>query len=157
MSYEKFDRGNGTIDVVYNTNKFIFSGNLSKGHISTPEKDVVYRGNIHIDNDDWETAYINLINYNSDKAGLKIIIKDMTMLSDELIEIENESIKLTSIASGTCVQIVEFTPFFSDYDTNSVEIDRVINSNPFLITLPQDSTGKKYVIWVGNMCKKISF
>lgn len=155
MIYEKSDKGNGITDVTYNSNKFVFSGNSIKGHISTPEEDVVYRGNIHIENDDWETAYINLINYNSNgNPPIRIKVKDMKILSDDLIEIENKSIRLSSIPLGTCVQIVEFTDIFSEFDTNSIETEKVINTNPFVISFPEDSYGKEYVIWVGNMCKK---
>lgn len=156
MIYSLFDNGNGFFDITYNVNNFVYTGTLVNGHITTPQNDVIFRGNIHIDSKDWETAYINLINYNSNgNPPKKIKIKDMKILSDELIEIENESIILSSIPIGTFVQIVEFTDVYNDFDTNSIEIEKVVNTNPFVISLPKDSIGKNYIIWVDNMCNKI--
>ena len=139
-------------------NNFIYKWETleDKGEISNPKSDIIYRGNINMDDDNLDSAYINLINYQTNSVR-KIMLNQMEVLPDNIIIIKDNVITISSLPLNSCIQIVEIPPFgVSDFNTNSVEIDIVINSNPFVITLPHDSTGKEYVIWVGNMCKKIS-
>ena len=158
--YRVFSRGNGITDITYTNNGFVFSGNIDtkNGKISASESEIIYRGSIHFENSDYGTAYINIINYKSVRnTERKIRIIDMEMLSDHFIKINSNTISLSSFPLNTRVQIVEI-PSFQDciFDTNSVEIEEIITSNPFIISLPEEFKSKEYVIWIDNMCKKLA-
>ena len=158
--YNIFDRGNGIQDITYTNNGFVFKGNINTKHgeIYTPDSEIIYRGNIHFENIDFGIAHINIINYKSGSfCERRIKISEMKMISDETIKIDTNTIILSSLPTNTRVQIVAITSFQDcDFDTNSVEIEETITSNPFYITMPEYCKNKEYVIWIENMCKKLT-
>lgn len=139
-------------------NSFIFKWDTTEnnGEIVTPQSDIIYRGVINLDDDNFDSAYINLIEFGTNSVR-KIMLKHMEILPDNNINVEDNVVTVFSLPMNTLVQIVETPPFFeNEFDTNRIKFEKIhTTTEPFSITIPKSEYPTDYVIWIETKCKKI--
>ena len=129
-------------------------GTQNRVEIRNPNSEVIYRGSLHIkEGGGYETMYIKLTNYNSDKSiPREVVVCELITLTDDVIKINDKTLTINSLPITTRIQIVEIPTILECHDTDFVIIDKTITEIPYRITLPD--TGD-YVVWVENRCIKI--
>lgn len=122
--------------------------------IRNTNSDVIYRGSLHLkEGGGYETMYIKLTKYNSDKSiPREVNVSELVPLHEDVIVVEDKILTINSLPIKTQIQIVEIPTAMDCYDTDFVIIDKTITEIPYRIPLPDSGN---YVVWIGSKCMKI--